>query len=131
MFRGNETTIFTNGQGAAKSSQNNFKMQPQIVRIPDAGLPETHTKTYRKQYRKGVKNASQRRWFLLNFELWAYFCLLFRTLGCHMAQETHKLHKKLKKNNKKVLSELKLGLLNDDLLETLKKVAEETSKAFE
>ena len=37
----------------------------------------------------------------------------------------------LKKNNKKVLSELKLGLLNDDLLETLKKVAEETSKAFE
>ena len=37
----------------------------------------------------------------------------------------------LKKNNKKVLSELKLGLLNDDILETLKKVAEETSKAFE
>ena len=37
----------------------------------------------------------------------------------------------LKKNNKKVLSELKLGLLNDDLLETLKKVAEETSKVFE
>ena len=37
----------------------------------------------------------------------------------------------LKKNNKKVLSDLKLGLLNDDLLETLKKVAEETSKAFE
>ena len=37
----------------------------------------------------------------------------------------------LKKNNKKVLSELKLGLLNEDLLETLKKVAEETSKAFE
>ena len=37
----------------------------------------------------------------------------------------------LKKNNKKVLSELKLGSLNDDLLETLKKVAEETSKAFE
>ena len=37
----------------------------------------------------------------------------------------------LKKNNKKVLSELKLGLLNDDLLETIKKVAEETSKAFE
>jgi len=37
----------------------------------------------------------------------------------------------LKKNNKKVLLELKLGLLNDDLLETLKKVAEETSKAFE
>ena len=37
----------------------------------------------------------------------------------------------LKKNNKKILSELKLGLLNEDLLETLKKVAEETSKAFE
>ena len=37
----------------------------------------------------------------------------------------------LKKNNKKVLSDLKLGLLNDDLLETLKKVAEETSKVFE
>ena len=37
----------------------------------------------------------------------------------------------LKKNNKKVLSELKLGLLKEDLLETLKKVAEETSKAFE
>ena len=37
----------------------------------------------------------------------------------------------LKKNNKKVLSELKLGLLNEDLLETLKKVADETSKAFE
>ena len=37
----------------------------------------------------------------------------------------------LKKNNKKVLSELKLGSLNDDLLETIKKVAEETSKAFE
>jgi len=37
----------------------------------------------------------------------------------------------LKKNNKKVLSELKLGLLNEDLLETLKKVAEETSKSFE
>ena len=37
----------------------------------------------------------------------------------------------LKKNNKKVLSELKLGLLNDDILETIKKVAEETSKAFE
>ena len=37
----------------------------------------------------------------------------------------------LKKNNKKELSEVKLGLLNDDLLETLKKVAEETSKAFE
>ena len=37
----------------------------------------------------------------------------------------------LKKNNKKVLSDLKSGLLNDDLLETLKKVAEETSKVFE
>ena len=37
----------------------------------------------------------------------------------------------LKKNNKKVLSDLKLGLLNEDLLETLKKVADETSKAFE
>ena len=37
----------------------------------------------------------------------------------------------LKKNNKKVLSELKLGLLKEDLLETLKKVAEETSKSFE
>ena len=37
----------------------------------------------------------------------------------------------LKKNNKKVLSELKAGKINDEVLETLNKVAEETSKAFE
>jgi F-type H+-transporting ATPase subunit alpha len=37
----------------------------------------------------------------------------------------------LKKNNKKVLSELKAGKINDEVLETLNKVAEETSKEFE
>ena len=37
----------------------------------------------------------------------------------------------LKKNNKKVLSELKAGKISDEVLETLNKVAEETSKAFE
>ena len=37
----------------------------------------------------------------------------------------------LKKNNKKVLSELKVGKISDEVLETLNKVAEETSKAFE
>ena len=38
---------------------------------------------------------------------------------------------KLKKNNKKVLTELKAGKLTDEVLDTLNKVAEETSKAFE
>ena len=37
----------------------------------------------------------------------------------------------LKNNNKKVLSELKAGKISDEVLETLNKVAEETSKAFE
>jgi F-type H+-transporting ATPase subunit alpha len=37
----------------------------------------------------------------------------------------------LKKNNKKVLTELKAGRLTDEVLDTLNKVAEETSKAFE
>jgi F-type H+-transporting ATPase subunit alpha len=37
----------------------------------------------------------------------------------------------LKKNNKKVLTELKAGKLTDEVLDTLNKVAEETSKAFE
>ncbi len=37
----------------------------------------------------------------------------------------------LKKNNKKVLSELKAGKISDEVIETLNKVAEETSKAFE
>ncbi len=37
----------------------------------------------------------------------------------------------LKKNNKKVLSELKAGKISDEVLEVLNKVAEETSKAFE
>ena len=37
----------------------------------------------------------------------------------------------LKKNNKKVLSELKAGKISDEVLDTLNKVAEETSKAFE
>ena len=37
----------------------------------------------------------------------------------------------LKKNNKKVLSELKAGKISDEVLETLNKVAEETSKEFE
>jgi F-type H+-transporting ATPase subunit alpha len=37
----------------------------------------------------------------------------------------------LKKNNKKVLSELKAGKISDEVLETLNNVAEETSKAFE
>ena len=37
----------------------------------------------------------------------------------------------LKKNNKKVLSDLKGGKISDEVLETLNKVAEETSKAFE
>ena len=37
----------------------------------------------------------------------------------------------LKKNNKKVLSELKAGKISDEVLETLNKVAEETSKSFE
>jgi F-type H+-transporting ATPase subunit alpha len=37
----------------------------------------------------------------------------------------------LKKNNKKVLSELKAGKISDEVLETLNKVAEETAKAFE
>ena len=37
----------------------------------------------------------------------------------------------LKKNNKKVLTELKAGKLTDQVIETLNKVAEETSKAFE
>ena len=37
----------------------------------------------------------------------------------------------LKKNNKKVLSELKAGKISDEVLDTLNNVAEETSKAFE
>jgi F-type H+-transporting ATPase subunit alpha len=37
----------------------------------------------------------------------------------------------LKKKNKKVLAELKIGKLTDEVLETLNKVAKETSKAFE
>ena len=37
----------------------------------------------------------------------------------------------LKKNNKKVLTELKAGKISDEVLDTLNKVAEETSKAFE
>ena len=37
----------------------------------------------------------------------------------------------LKKNNKKVLSELKAGKISDEVLETLNNVAEETSKSFE
>jgi F-type H+-transporting ATPase subunit alpha len=37
----------------------------------------------------------------------------------------------LKKNNKKVLTELKAGRLTDEVLDTLNKVAEETSKSFE
>ena len=37
----------------------------------------------------------------------------------------------LKKNNKKVLTDLKGGKISDEVLDTLNKVAEETSKAFE
>ena len=37
----------------------------------------------------------------------------------------------LKKNNKKVLTDLKGGKISDQVLDTLNKVAEETSKAFE
>ena len=37
----------------------------------------------------------------------------------------------LKKNNKKVLSELKAGKISDEVLDTLNNVAEETAKAFE
>ncbi len=37
----------------------------------------------------------------------------------------------LKKNNKKVLTELKVGKISDEVFDTLNKVAEETSSAFE
>ena len=57
---------------------------------------------------------------------------LLRNVPVHMVKafETAFLSN-LKKNNKKVLSELKAGKISDEVLETLNKVAEETSKAFE